>query len=116
SAFNGNNARWLEIEVEGPGDVSYTVLTPRQPVSPAPYEIYALNGSGSTLTLPFSGSISLSGDAVGITNTNSGGTGIYGNGGSVGVEGEGAFGGVYGHSASQYGVVGESNSNTSGAV
>src|SRR5580765_3326172 len=116
SAFNGNNARWLEIELEGPGDVSYTTLSPRQPVTPAPYALYAVNGSGSTLTLPFSGSISLASDAVAITNTHGSGTGVHGNGGLVGVEGEGAYGGVYGHSASQYGVVGESNSNTSGAI
>jgi hypothetical protein len=53
SAFDGN-ARWLEIAVEGPGDLSYTTLTPRQPVTPVPYALYALNppanSSGWSLT------------------------------------------------------------------
>lgn len=48
SAFDGN-ARWLEIAVQGPGDVGYTTLTPRQPVTPVPYALYALNpGAGAS--------------------------------------------------------------------
>ena len=57
AAFNGNNARWLEIEVQGPNDVGYTTLSPRQPVSPVPYAIFALG------TPPGSGGWSLTGNA-----------------------------------------------------
>ncbi len=116
SAFNGNNARWLEIEVQGPGDLSYTTLSPRQPVSPVPYALYALGGAGGSLTLPFSGSTSTGGNAFGVTNTNSSGTSLYGEGGLTGVEGMGGFAGVYGHSTVQYGVYGETSANPSGAV
>ena len=63
NAFNGDNARWLQIEVKGPSDVGYTTLTPRQPVSPTPYAIFALS------TLPTSGSWSLTGNA-GTNGTN----------------------------------------------
>jgi hypothetical protein len=38
--FDGT-ALWLEIEVEGPGDSVFTVLGPRQPLSPTPYAINA---------------------------------------------------------------------------
>ena len=38
--FDGT-ALWLEIEVQGPGDPSFTVLSPRQPLSPTPYAINA---------------------------------------------------------------------------
>jgi hypothetical protein len=117
TAFNANNARWLEIEVEGPGDVSYTTLTPRQPVSPAPYAIYALNGAGGSLTLPFSGSASLASPAFQVTNPNASGSAVYGDGGFAGIEGTGGgFAGVYGHTTVQYGVYGSTTSNTSGGV
>jgi hypothetical protein len=35
-AFVGN-ARWLQIEVKGQDDADYTLLSPRQPITPAPY-------------------------------------------------------------------------------
>jgi len=45
--FNGD-ARWLEIEVEFPsGAGNWTTLSPRQPVTAAPYALYALSGPGS---------------------------------------------------------------------
>jgi hypothetical protein len=45
AAFNGE-ARWLEITVRSPaGGGAFTTLSPRQPVTPAPYAIFALNGS-----------------------------------------------------------------------
>lgn len=115
TAFNGNNARWLQIEVEGPGDQSYTTLTPRQPVSPVPYALFALN-TGGTLTLPFAGSASNNGNAFDVTNSNGSGTALFGNGGLTGVEGTGVFAGVYGHSTTEYGVYGETNAGASGAV
>jgi hypothetical protein len=116
TAFNGNNARWLEIEVEGPGDVSYTTLTPRQPVSPAPYAIYALNGSGGSLTLPFSGSSNQAGPSFQVSNPNSSGSAVYGDG-AVGIEGNGSgLAAVYGHSSVQYGVYGTTTAGASGGV
>jgi hypothetical protein len=42
-AFDGQ-ARWLNIQVQGPGDAGYTTLTPRQPITAAPYAVYALGG------------------------------------------------------------------------
>jgi len=42
-AFNGQ-ARWLSIQVQGPGDVGHTTLTPRQSIASAPYALYALAG------------------------------------------------------------------------
>ena len=41
-AFRGD-ARWLQIAVKCTGDVGYVTLTPRQPLTPAPYAVYALN-------------------------------------------------------------------------
>ena len=40
--FDGT-ALWLEIEVQGPSDPSYTVLSPRQALNAAPFALYALN-------------------------------------------------------------------------
>ncbi len=45
SAFDGNG-RWLQITARSPaGSGSFTTLTPRQPILPAPYALYALNAS-----------------------------------------------------------------------
>jgi len=40
SAFDGT-ALWLLIEVQGSGDPGYTLLSPRQPLTPVPYAINA---------------------------------------------------------------------------
>jgi hypothetical protein len=48
-AFDGD-ARWLEIAVEFPsGEGNWTTLSPRQPMTPAPYAIYAANGGSDPL-------------------------------------------------------------------
>ncbi len=39
-AFQGD-ARWLEIAVKCAGDTSYTTLSPRQPLTPAPYALFS---------------------------------------------------------------------------
>jgi hypothetical protein len=46
SAFNGEE-RWIEIASRTPaGSGAFTTLTPRQPVTPAPYALFALSGGG----------------------------------------------------------------------
>lgn len=70
NAFNGS-ARWLDIGVR-PGELEdpnvYTVLSPRQEITPTPYALYAKNGGGA-------------GDSLWQLN----GTSIYYNNGDVGI-------------------------------
>ena len=63
--FNGQ-ARWLEIQVQGPGDPGFTLLTPRQAIAAAPYSLFALNNTGSQWTS----------DASGITHPGNVGIGV----------------------------------------
>src|SRR5262245_38411344 len=55
SVFDGN-ARWLDIQVRpGASGGAYTQLTPRQPLTAAPYALYSLDGGnwhrvGSAIT------------------------------------------------------------------
>jgi hypothetical protein len=77
SVFDGN-ARWLEIGVR-PGEMNdpnvYTILSPRQEVTPTPYAIYAASGPGVPVPLELSGSSS---DPI-ISGTNTGsGDGVQG--------------------------------------
>ncbi len=68
SAFEGD-ARWLEITVTYPsGSGIPTTLSPRQPLTAAPYALYALSGPGS------GGLWAANGDDI--YNTNSGNVGI----------------------------------------
>lgn len=46
NAFNGN-ARWLQIAVQCGGDSVYTTLSPRQPLTPAPYALYSVTASNA---------------------------------------------------------------------
>ena len=70
--FDGN-ARWLEIAVR-PGGTSGspTVLSPRQPISPAPYALYAK--SAGSIAIPFiaSGATGGANGALDITQTSVG--------------------------------------------
>ncbi len=115
SVFDGN-ACWLEIGVR-PGDQNdpniYTVLAPRQKVTPAPY---ALNSAG--LTLPYAGSATGGGSPVfSITNAGTG-SAIKGNGqNGYGVQGESSAAGssgVFGinNTTGGYGVFGWSDNGT----
>ena len=62
NVFNGD-ARWLEIAVRCPaGSGNYATLSPRQPLTPAPYAMYststsALQGRSITTTAPTSGQV-----------------------------------------------------------
>ena len=59
AAFNGD-ARWLELAVRpGAATTAPVVLSPRQPVNPAPYALYAKTAGG--LVLPASGTASVAG-------------------------------------------------------
>lgn len=96
-AFAGDG-RWLEIAVRpGTSGGGFTVLTPRQKLTPAPYTLFALGTPWSGLsgvpvgfadgvdnvgglTLPYAGGIASSGTAFSVTNTGSAGT-------TLGVEG-----------------------------
>ena len=116
-AFNGD-ARWLEIGVR-PGDQSdpceYTILEPRQAVTPTPYAIYAAESNG--LTLPYSGVVSTAASAFLVRNTG-GGKAIQGigenndgvAGGSYTADRSGVFG--YNDNADGFGVFGSSINGT----
>jgi hypothetical protein len=43
--FDGN-ARWLDIQVRAAGGGTYALLVPRQPVTPAPFSLFAMSGAG----------------------------------------------------------------------
>jgi len=81
-AFDGQ-ARWLEIQVQGPGDAGFTALTPRQPITAAPYALYALAGpvTGSQWTNDGSG-ITHPGN-IGIAAPSSSGIKLHINGGTA---------------------------------
>jgi hypothetical protein len=97
SVFDGT-ALWLEIEVQGPGDPGFTMLTPRQELTPVPYAINAdlLDGQEA-------------GDFADSSHDHFGGawTGSSSSDG-LSVENSGSGHGVYGHttatSGTNYGV------------
>ncbi|GIW19553.1 hypothetical protein [Tepidiforma sp.] len=66
SVFQGD-ARWMEIAVRpGSSTGAFTVLSPRQPVSPAPYALFA--ASAGSLKVP----LAVSGNTAGAPSTPSG--------------------------------------------
>ncbi len=139
SVFDGT-AFWLEIGVRpGASTGSFTLLTPRQPLSAVPYAITALNlpvhdhfgeswsGTGTGLSLA-------STDSTGVVNglwaetASDAGNGIYGyatstTGPAWGVVGEsdadegiGVFGNANSPSGTTYGVLGQTASTTDNAI
>jgi hypothetical protein len=105
SVFNGD-ARWMEIAVR-PGGTSgtFTVLSPRQPVSPVPYAFFAKAAGGFSVPL----------NALGATTGNAGALDVTQSGTGIGIAGRrtsvdaSAFPGVYGSNAGGgAGVQGES--------
>ena len=79
--FDGN-PRWLDIAVRTNGAATFTTLAPRQPLTPAPYAIFANTASNLSGTLPSShltgtvGNAQLANSGVTITA----GTGLTGGG------------------------------------
>lgn len=68
-AFDGNG-RWLEIEARSPaGSGSFTTLSPRQPITPVPYALYALAGPGASGALGQSATSSFGSAALGVTSS-----------------------------------------------
>ncbi|MBK7329073.1 MAG: hypothetical protein IPI85_08330 [Dehalococcoidia bacterium] len=76
-AWNGD-ARWVEIAVRpGASAGTYTVLSPRQPISPTPYALFAKAAAG--IAVPFAASGSLAGapaSTTGLFTVTQTGTGI----------------------------------------
>jgi hypothetical protein len=130
--FDGT-ALWLEIEVQGPGDLDYTILSPRQPLTPVPYAINAdrLDGLEAVAFASYlhdhAGESWAAGDVasgLSVSSTSSSGSGLTGinsasSGNAYGVYGEAqsvSGAGVYGvNNASPgplaFGVLGISNAD-----
>ena len=111
TALNGD-ARWVEIAVRpGTSAAAHTVLSPRQPVSPAPYALFAKAAGGFAVPLTATGSsagapstttglltVEQAGTGVAIAgNRNSTDASLYpgvlgtNDGGGAGVQGESTF-------------------------
>jgi hypothetical protein len=141
AVFDGT-ALWLEIDVQGPGDSSYTTLDPRQALNAAPFALYALNipdhnhfgetwsgtetyglrvvnngTSGDRYGLRGESSSSSGYGVYGYSNASSGGTGVLGRSQNSpdgrGVYGEGQYG-VYGETfdSDGYALYGEAMGST----
>jgi hypothetical protein len=79
NVFNGD-PRWLEITVQKNGG-GFTTLAPRQPISPAPYAIFAntaSNVSGTVSGSQISGAIPLTGLPPGVITNGASGVNISG--------------------------------------
>ena len=78
-------ARWLEIRVQPAGGGGFTTMAPRQPITPAPYALYAPNAnsavglSGTLPTAQLSGKVA-NGQLVNNSITVTAGTGLSGGG------------------------------------
>jgi hypothetical protein len=68
NAFDGN-ARWLEVGVRKGGG-AFTALSPRQPLTPAPYAVTAINLANPAGIVAGTFTGSFSGDGFGLTNLN----------------------------------------------
>src|SRR6185369_16113434 len=79
NVFDGGNY-WLEIGVRTNGGGSFTILAPRQPITPTPYAIMSGSASNVLGTVPAGGLAGTYGNTVGFTN---GGNSFSGNGGGL---------------------------------
>ena len=97
--FNGNSY-WLQIDVRTNGALSYTTLTPLQPLAPAPYALYSLSASNLLGTLSASqlsgtvSSINLGGTYSGAVNFNNIGNTFSGSGANLSGVNAASVGGV----------------------
>jgi hypothetical protein len=101
SSFQGSS-RWLEIAVKPAGGGSYTTLSPRQPLTAAPYAMTLVPGAVITGSLPL--------NAASLSSQNTGaGDGIHGLS-----AGGPASAGLYGESTglNSNGVIGVANNGT----
>ncbi len=110
SVFDGND-RWLQIGVRQVAN-PFTILSPRQEVTPTPYALYATSGPGVPVPLDLSGPVAHPGAVIKGTNTGTG-YGVYGkhdSSGNYGYLGSDIFG-VYGeyNISGDYGYIGSSN-------
>lgn len=77
---NGSN-EWLDISVRAIGVTNFTALTPRQPILPVPYALFATSASNVLGALPISGTYS---NTVNFSNGTNTFTGTFtGNGGNL---------------------------------
>jgi hypothetical protein len=76
ATFDGN-ARWLEMAVRTNGGVTYSILSPRQPLTPAPYALFA-PVAGTAGSVPWT---ALTGVPAGVGVS---GWGLTGNSGTTG--------------------------------
>jgi hypothetical protein len=142
NAFNGS-ARWLEIAVRCPaGGGQYATLSPRQPLSPAPYALYSANadlldgqhasafasnahnhwgqvwyGSGTGLTLSGNTGLNAGGTDYGVEGyaSSSNGRGIYGSANATTGFTFGIYGGADSTSGTGvFGIAGASSGITNG--
>jgi hypothetical protein len=102
SAFTGET-RWLDIQVKGSADPSYTQLTPRQPLTAAPYAIGLRPGAQIT------GQVA-NGNGLSATNTTTSGYGFGIKGQTDAIQGAGVYGYASASGGDVYGVYGVSNS------
>ncbi len=108
AAWNGD-ARWVEIAVRpGTSVATHTVLSPRQPISPTPYALYAKAAGG--IAVPFAASGTTAGAGfTGLVTITQAGTGIAVSGNRTSVAATPEFPAVLGVNAGGgAGVQGES--------
>lgn len=71
AAVFGGGTRYLELLVAVPAGTDSIPLTPRQPITAAPFALYALDapgGGGGVLTLPFTGTNTTNSTGIAVTN------------------------------------------------
>jgi hypothetical protein len=116
--FEGD-ARWLEVAVRPAGiSGNYTVLGPRQAITPAPYAMYSQNAAahdhwGEVWTGTSATGLTLLGGGTGISSLGSA-HGVFGQ--ALGTVGHGVYGEALSSSGANYGVYGLSMSTAGTGV
>lgn len=116
--FSGQQ-RFLEIAVRidaglSCGDLAgFVALAPRQPVTAAPYALYAANAVG--FALPYAGSADLSGASFSVSNGHTGGTAVLGTHDAASGTAPAVHGATSSAEANAVGVLGEVVAASSGS-